>query len=145
MTEVSMVRLHALRAGYLFITGGLVVTIWPRLVSHGPEWPLMNSVVAAMLGALSLLSLLGLRYPLQMLFVMLFDLLWKIIWLSLVALPLWLSDRLDASSMSTVVDCVVAAVLIPLIPWRYVVARYIRARGAPWRAVKAVPETIIHA
>lgn len=140
MTEVSLGRLYALRAGYLLVAAGLAVTIWPRLVSHSLEWPLMNSVVAAMLGALCLLSLLGLRYPLQMLFVLLFDLLWKIIWLSLVALPLWLADRLDAAAMSTVIDCLVAAVLIPLIPWRYVVARYFRASGAPWRASSTASE-----
>lgn len=133
MTEVSIGRLYALRAGYLLIGAGLAVTIWPNLISHSPAWPLMNSVVGAMLGALSLMAFLGLRYPLQMLPILLFELAWKTIWLTLVALPLWTSGQLDERTMSTVTDCLVAVVLIPLIPWRYVFDRYARAPGAPWR------------
>lgn len=131
MTEVSMVRLYALRAGYLLVGVGLAVTIWPTLLDHGPTWPLMNSVVGAMLGGLSLMAFLGLRYPLQMLPILLFELAWKSIWLTLVALPLWLSGQLDERTMSTVVDCLVAVVLIPVVPWRYVFDRYVRAPGAP--------------
>lgn len=69
----------------------------------------MNSVVAAMLGGLSLLAVLGLRYPLQMLPILLFELAWKAIWLTMVALPLWTAGQLDARTTSTVVDC--------LMPW----------------------------
>lgn len=137
MPDISMIRLHALRAAYLLIAAGLAATIWPRLLDHGPEWPLMNSVVAAMLGALSLLALLGLRYPLQMLPILLFEFAWKFIWLVLVALPLVSSGRLDEAAMSTVIDCSLAAILIPLMPWRYVVAHYVRAPGEPWRSGRA--------
>ena len=131
MTEVSMIRLHALRAGYLLVGVGLAITIWPTLLDHAPNWPLMNSVVGAMLGALSLMALLGLRYPLQMLPILLFELAWKAIWLVLVALPLWWSGELDARATSTAVDCLVAVALIPVIPWRHVVDRYVRAPGTP--------------
>ena len=44
-----------------------------------------------MLVALSLLWFLGLRYPLQMLPVLLFELAWKLIWMIVVVLPLWTS------------------------------------------------------
>lgn len=144
-TDISMTRLYALRAGYLLVGGGLAVTIWPTLVSHDADWPLMNGVVGAMLGAVSLLALLGLRYPLQMLPVLLFELVWKTLWLSLVALPLWLSGQLDERTMATITDCAVAVVLIPLIPWRHVVARYIRAPGTPWRHVSDLPGDTAHA
>ena len=140
MTEISLTRLYALRAGYLILGGGLLATIWPNLLFQRADWPLMNSVVAALLAALSLLALLGLRYPLQMLPILLFELLWKTIWLTLVALPLWVSDQLDERSISTIVDCLVVLILVPLIPWSYVVARYIRAPGAPWRRSEVEPD-----
>lgn len=145
MTEVSIGRLYALRAGYLLIGAGLEATIWPRLISHTAAWPLMNSVVGAMLGGLSLLALLGLRYPLQMLPVLLFEIVWKTIWLTLVALPLWTSNHLDERTISTVMECLVGAILIPLVPWRYVVDRYVRAPSAPWRRATLASGDAAHA
>ncbi|HYC04487.1 MAG TPA: hypothetical protein VED40_14430 [Azospirillaceae bacterium] len=133
MTELSMTRLYALRAAYLILGGGLALTIWPRLLDQPADWPVMGSVVAAMLGGLSLMALLGLRYPLRMLPILLFEFAWKAIWLGLVALPRWLDGSLDDRMMATVADCAVIAILMPLIPWRHVVATYVRAPGTPWR------------
>jgi hypothetical protein len=133
MTEVSLFRLYALRAAYLLIVVGLAATVWPLVISHPPQWPLMNSVVCSLLAAVSVLAAAGIRYPLQMLPVLLFELLWKSIWLIAVALPLWSADRIDARTWDTVRDCILAVILIPLIPWRYVVAQYVRRPGDRWR------------
>ena len=133
MTEVSLFRLYALRAGYLLIVAGLAATVWPLLLNHSPQWPLMNSVVCSLLAAVSVLAAVGIRYPLQMLPVLLFELLWKSIWLSAIALPLWSANQIDARTWDTVRDCVLAVILIPLIPWRYVVAQYVMKPGDRWR------------
>lgn len=136
MTEVSLVRLYVLRAMYLFIAAGLVLTIWPLLLSHTSQWPLMNSVVAAMLGAVSLLAALGIRYPLHMLPLLFFELIWKSIWLVAVALPLWSADEMNAQTLQTVRDCV-PAILIPLVlPWRYVIDHYVKRPTDRWKAQK---------
>ena len=134
MTEISLIRLYALRAAYLFVAAGIALTVWPLLFTHKPDWPLMNGVVCSLLAAVSVLAVLGIRYPLQMLPVLLFELLWKAIWLIAVALPLWRAGALDAARMETVRDCLPAVILIPLIPWRYVIARYLRSPGEPWTA-----------
>jgi hypothetical protein len=118
MTDVSLFRLYALRAGYLLLTAGIAATIWPLLINHSPQWPLMNGVVASLLAALSVLAAVGIRYPLQMLPILLFELTWKSIWLIAVALPLWSANQLDARTLDTVRDCLVGVILIPLIPWR---------------------------
>lgn len=80
-TDVSLPRLYALRAGYLFIAAGLAATVWPSLLNHSARWPLMNGVVCSLLAAVSVLAVVGIRYPLQMLPVLFFELLWKSIWL----------------------------------------------------------------
>ena len=61
--------------------------MWPSLIRHDRSWPLMEGVATCMLVAMSLLALLGLRYPLQMLPVLLFEVAWKLIWLGAVVLP----------------------------------------------------------
>ena len=135
MTDVSLFRLYALRAGYVLIAAGLAATVWPTLINHTPQLPLMNGVVCSLLAAVSVLAAFGIRYPLQMLPVLLFELLWKSIWLIAVALPLWSANHIDARTWNTVTDCLVAVVLIPLIPWRYVVSQYVVKRGDRWRRV----------
>jgi hypothetical protein len=133
MAEISLWRLNLLRAAYLFVTLGIAMTIWPLILSHPAGWPLMNGVVAGMMAAVSVLAALGLRYPLQMLPVLLFELIWKTIWLTAVALPLWSSGQMDPRTMKTVFECLLAIVLIPLIPWDHVLGNYIAKPGTRWR------------
>ena len=116
--------------------------VWPSILHHTKEWPLMNGVVCSLLAGVSILAAVGIRYPLQMLPVLLFELIWKAIWLISVALPLWLGGEIDARTSSTVADCLVGVILMPIaIPWRYVLANYLRRPGDRWRsaAISASP------
>ena len=132
MNEISLFRLYLLRIAYLLLVVGLGSEIWPGILDHTKTWELMHGVVVCMLGALSLLALLGLRYPLQMLPLLFFELTWKAIWLLRVALPLWSARRMDADTTDTATQCLVAAVFLVLIPWDYVFANYVKKPGSPW-------------
>ena len=117
---------------YLILVVGLAGMVWPPVISHSPQWPLMNSVVCSLLAAVSVLAAVGIRYPLQMLPILLFELIWKSIWLIAVALPLWSANRIDARTWQTVTDCLFGAILIPVIPWRYVVSQDVTKPGDRW-------------
>lgn len=136
--QVSSARLLALRALYLLLAVGLGMFIWPSLLAPATQAPNPGSVVRALLGALGLLSLLGLRYPLQMLPLLVFELLWKLVWVLAVALPAWRLDQLGEYGTATFYECLPVFVLFPLvIPWRYVFAKYLRAPSEPWRTERA--------
>jgi hypothetical protein len=141
MTDVSLFRLYALRAAYLLIAIGLAATVWPIVINHSPRWPLMNGVACSLLAAVSVLAAVGIRYPLQMLPVLLFEILWKSIWLIAVALPLWSANHIDARTWETVRDCLFGAILIPLIPWRYVISQYVTKPGDRWTRTPGMPLT----
>jgi hypothetical protein len=80
--------------------------------------------------ALATLCALGIRYPLKMLPLLFIQLLYKSIWMTAVALPLWSSYR----SNGYVRDMVLGIALdLIAIPWPYVVATYFRERGERWR------------
>lgn len=132
MAELPLWRLNLLRAAYLFASLGIAIYVWPTILSHPSNWPLMSGVVSCMMGAVSVLAALGLRYPLQMLPVLLFELIWKTIWLTLVALPLWSAGLMDPRTMATVVECLFVVILLPLIPWDHVWRHYFRQPGARW-------------
>jgi len=130
---VSLPRLYLLRLGYLVIAVGLALTKWPLIINHDVPWPLFEGVETCMLVALSLLSFLGLRYPLQMLPILLFELAWKFIWVTVVALPLWIAHQMDPATLRVFYSCFVVLIVLAVIPWRYVVAHYVRKPGDPWR------------
>ena len=133
MSEVSVFRLYLLRATYLLIVVGLGFMIWPDVLHHSNSVELMNGVVSSLLAALSILAALGIRYPLAMLPVLIFEMLWKLIWLTSFALPLWLANQMDPVTMETVVNCAMGVFMPFIIPWRYVFANYVKPSGDRWK------------
>ena len=133
MSEVSTVQLYLLRGMYLLIAMGLGITVWPSIVAPHHSVANESTVILAMLGALSVLCALGLRYPLKMLPILLFELLWKLIWVFF-ALRMWLAGGLDEYASETLFACLIGVVLVPIVmPWGYVFAHYVRAPGESWR------------
>ncbi len=136
MSEVSTFRLYLMRALYLLIFVGLGSEIWPLMIHHAKPWDLMHGVACSLLAALSALMALGIRYPLKMLPMLLFELLWKAIWLVAIALPLWSAHQLDPDTMDTFKACWMGVVLcLIVIPWPYVLANYVKKPGDRWRRV----------
>ena len=132
MTPMSLWRLYLLRATYLLLVVGLGIEIWPDILHHDKPWELMQGVVSCVLGAVSLLALLGLRYPMRMLPLLMFELVWKSIWLLTVAVPLWSGPGMDAHLWATASACLMGVVFPIAIPWRHVFANYVMAPGDRW-------------
>ncbi|MBQ0897060.1 hypothetical protein KBX37_28920 [Micromonospora sp. U56] len=130
--DLSLTRLHLMRAGYLLMGVGLALVKWP-LLPDVATLPLYEGVTLCMLTAMSLLAFLGLRYPVKLLPVLLFESLWKLFWLALVALPQAITGDLDAATTETVVSCSLVVVILAVLPWRYVWRNYVRATGTRWR------------
>ena len=135
--EVSTIRLYLLRGMYLLICVGLGSMVWPLLFHHKPWSDVMHSVAVSLLAALAALAALGIRYPLKMLPLLLFELLWKTIWLVAIALPLWRANQLDPDTMDTVRDLLPVVIVPFVIPWRYVVTNYVKMPGDRWGRAKA--------
>lgn len=135
--EVSLFRLNLLRAMYLLVFVGLVLSVWPDVYSSIGKMPDSHTVVGVILVSFSLLALLGLRYPLKFLPILIFELLWKILWLLCFALPAYLNGSVDEYTIGTTFACAIGVILTPLvIPWSYVFNEYFREKGSPWRTSK---------
>ena len=133
MSEVSTFRLYLLRAMYVFMFVGLAIVKWPGIFN--PPLGLSNSgsVVGSVLLAISLLAVLGIRYPLKMLPLLFFEFLWKAIWVLGWGLPPLVAQQLSPEAQETLISCLVGVVLVPLVmPWGYVLRQYVKAPGDPW-------------
>jgi hypothetical protein len=133
MNDVSVLRLYLLRATYLLLLVGLALQIWPGVVHHSITLPLMNGVVRSILSTVALLALLGLRYPLQMLPLLFFELIWKTTWLVAFAVPLASAHRIDPDTQETVVACLWGVIFPIVIPWRYVFVNFVKKPADRWR------------
>jgi hypothetical protein len=132
-TDLPQWRRYVMRLGYLVLGGGLLVYKWPLLFHHDKPWPVMTSVVICMLVAMSILALLGLRYPVQMLPILLFEVTWKLLWLAVVAMPEWLNHQMDADTRETTSEVLWVVVILAAVPWRYVYSNYLVRRAERWR------------
>ncbi len=132
-TPLPLWRLYLLRGGYLLIAVGMGMQIGSAYLSPHAPWTLTHGVMNAMLLALVLLSVLGLRYPLKMLPLLFWEMSWKAIWLLCVALPAWQSGKMDASISDTAFACSISVIFLFVVPWPYVIARYVRQPGDRWK------------
>jgi hypothetical protein len=131
--EVPLYRLYTLRVAYFVMAAGLGVVIWPAVVHHTSEFAITAGVRVALLAGLGATAALGLRYPLQMLPILLFELTWKAIYLLAFALPLWTAHQINAAVAEDIKAVLMVVIFIPLIPWRYVFARYVLKHGDRWK------------
>ena len=133
MPTVSLFRLYTLRVCYLILAAGLGTYIWPSVIHHTPQLALSRGIQLSLLAGLGATAVLGLRYPVKMIPILLFELLWKAIYLIAFALPLWRAQQITPAAAADISAVLMVVIFLPLIPWVYVWREYAKARGDRWR------------
>ncbi|NJM51666.1 MAG: hypothetical protein HC843_13020 [Sphingomonadales bacterium] len=124
MNQISKFRLWLLRAVYALLAFGMGSIVWPQIITGSGDWTLMPSVVKSMLGAMTLLALLGIAHPIRMLPLLFWEICWKSIWLVVVAFPAWKSGAMDSDIMQTAIEASLVILVMAAIPWRFVFHHY---------------------
>lgn len=130
---VATWRINAMR--FLFLLMALVMgsVVWSQLLFESADWPVARGLAKSMLAALALMSLIGVRYPLQMLPLMLYEIAWKTVWLTLIAGRAWAAGKWNADIESLFIDCIGIVIAFFIVPWRYVWVRYVVQLMEPLR------------
>jgi hypothetical protein len=130
--EVPLWRLYLLRGMCLvFAVAGLFVHLpWllddPDLTRRG--------MLDSMLVGLWIIASFGVRYPLQLLPIFLFEFVWKSVWLLAFGLPQWMAGRADPQLSEDLWMIGLGPVVFGLIiPWGYVWRYYFREPAERWR------------
>lgn len=129
--EVSLFRLYLLRANYLlWAVAGLFLAL-PPLIDHGAT---DRGMIDSMFAGLWVMGVLGIRYPLQMLPIFLFEFAWKTVWLLAFGLPQWVSGPVTLRLREDLLGIGNGPILFGLIiPWGYVWRHYIGKPAERWR------------
>ena len=107
---------------FLFVT----YDSWTHIFNHTGPWDNVNAAAWCMWGSYSVISFIGILRPLKMLPIVLFEIVYKTVWLAVVAYPLWVKNELigsPAEGMTRVFLWVVLPILA--MPWRYFFLTYI--------------------
>jgi hypothetical protein len=133
-TELPLYRLYLLRAAFALL--GIVqgLKTWPAILHHTHPWDFWHGVGMSFFGALTLLALLGIRYPIRMMPLMIFELAWKLIWVLAAYTPAYLAHSVDTDLADNFLGIFLGVVVVPLVlPWGYVWKNYVTVAGDRWR------------
>ncbi len=126
---VRPINIYLLRLLFVLVFLFVGWDSWGSIVKHQGPWDHVRAAAMCMWAAYSLLSILGVFYPLKMLPLVLFEILYKIVWLIIVAYPLWAANKLAGSPAEEMTKTFLWVVLpIVATPWKYVFDHYILNR-----------------
>lgn len=138
--ELSVLRINLLRLLYLLLVVGTGYLGWSEILASPERLELSRGIVVSTLGAVSLLAILGLKYPLQMLPLLFWEIAWKTIWLLSVFVPLWRSGQASQGVLENALACSFVGLFYVFMPWAYVYRHYWKKSSELWR--RTTPEDL---
>lgn len=123
---VPKVNIYLLRLLFILMFVIVAYNVWTYILTYNGTWDPIKAAAWCMWGAYSLISFIGIMRPLKMLPIIIFEIIYKVTWLLIVAYPLWEQNELTGSSAEIMTKEFVW-VLLPIVamPWRYFFRTYI--------------------
>ncbi len=123
---VPRINIYLLRLLFTLMFFFLTYDSWSHILNHTGPWNNANAAAWCMWGSYSVISFIGILYPLKMLPIVLFEIVYKISWLAIVSYPLWIKNELIGSPAEEMTN-VFVWVVFPMVamPWRYFFRTYI--------------------
>jgi hypothetical protein len=123
---VRPINIYLLRLLYILMFFVLGKDTWTHILTHHGPWDPTNAVVWCVWTAFATLAGLGIIRPLKMLPIVLLEIFYKVLWLILVAYPLWSKGTLAGSPAEDTTSAFLWVILpIVAVPWGYVFVNYI--------------------
>ncbi|SNC77547.1 hypothetical protein SAMN06265337_4135 [Hymenobacter gelipurpurascens] len=127
---VPRLNIYRLRLLFTLVFFFLTYESWAHILTHRGPWDNANAAAWFMWGSYSVISVIGIRRPLKVRPIVLFEVVYKVAWLSVVAYPLWVKQELIGSPAESMTRVFIWVVLpIVAMPWRYFLRTHVW--GAP--------------
>ena len=123
---VRPINIYLLRLLYVLMFFVLGKQTWTHILTHKAPWDPTDAVAWCVWTAFATLAGLGIVRPLKMLPIVLLEIFYKLLWLLLVAYPLWARGAL-AGSPAEGITSEFLWVILPIVamPWGYAFVNYI--------------------
>jgi hypothetical protein len=122
---VRRINIYLLRVLYILMFFVLGRETWMQIFTHRGPWDPTEAVAWCVWTAFATLAGIGIIRPVKMLPIVLLEIFYKVLWLILVAYPLWSTDTLQGSPAEDITSKFLWVILpIVAVPWGYVFANY---------------------
>jgi hypothetical protein len=126
---VRPINIYLMRLVFILMFFVLGKDTWTHVFTHQGSWEPNNAVVWTVWTAFATLAGLGIIRPLKMLPILLLEIFYKVMWLVMVAYPLWSNGTLEGSKADDFTAPFLWVILpIVAVPWGYVFKNYIYRR-----------------
>ena len=103
--------------------------VWSYIFTYSGAWEENEAVAWSVWAAFSALALIGMFRTVEMIPLLILEIFYKVLWLSLVALPLWQRGEMQGSGVEETTFAFILVILpILAMPWGYVFNRYVLGR-----------------
>lgn len=118
--------IYLLRLVYVLMFFVLGRNAWTHVLTHQGAWEPDDAMAWCVWTAFATLAGLGVIHPLKMLPILLLEIFYKVLWLLVVAYPLWAAGKLAGSPVEEETSAFLW-VLLPIVavPWGYVFTHYV--------------------
>lgn len=126
---VRPINIYLLRFLYFLMFAFVGLDSWSAIITHQGPWEPLRAVAFCVWATYATLSVLGLLQPLRLLPIVVFMIGYKLLWLAVVALPLWRAGTLagsPAEAMAMVFLWIPLAMIA--VPWGYVFRTFVLPR-----------------
>jgi hypothetical protein len=123
---VPKINIYILRLMFFLMIVFLGKESWTHILTFKGSWNPEDAMAWCIWGSFSALAILGIIHPLKMLHIVMLEILYKVIWLIIVALPLWKSNQLVGSPAQGMTNAFLWVWLaIIAMPWKYFFRKYV--------------------
>ena len=127
---VYKINIYLLRLLFILMFLVLGKAVWTHILNANGSWNPAEAVAWCVWASYSALSVIGIIRPLKMLPIVLLEILYKVLWLILVAYPLWSTNQLIGSPAEEMTRSFLWVILpILAMPWKYAFQTYIFKPG----------------
>ena len=122
---VRPINIHLLRLLYILMFFVLGQQTWTHILTHKGTWEPIDAVAWCVWTAFATLAGLGIIRPLKMLPIVLLEIFYKLLWLLMVAYPLWSRGTLAGSPAEEITSEFLMVLPIVAMPWGYAFVHYL--------------------